>query len=44
MLIQSRPVLTGNGPHGTVQSYDIEEHDLYVADEPSDAAPDCLCD
>lgn len=38
MLIQSRPVLTGNGPHGTLQSYDIEEHDLYVAGGSSDAA------
>lgn len=38
MLKQSRPVLTGNGPHGTLQSYDIEEHDLYISDGLSDAA------
>lgn len=38
MLKQSRPVLTGNGPHGTLQSYDFEEHDVYVDAQSSDTA------
>ncbi len=32
---ESKPLLWGNGQHGTLQSYDYEEHEQYISVEKS---------
>lgn len=41
MQVVSRPVLTGNGPHGTLKAYDFDEHELYVTQPLPAIAPTC---